>query len=359
MKTNKTRRTISVETNFFLFAVSNYQPSPEPYRRDSTIIFTDARTSFGSDTDSVSRDSTVSSSGSDMTAILQEEMDVSVDDLKQLTESGSKIAMEIAAIHVGNSNELLHETDNAPNELPPAMELSKTFTHNQKRVPNDVKRNPELAITNEASNFKENAADHTRKDNTLKRLIDSKNNEDLSADNSLSSSYDMQSSCSSIASSRASSKSTGKESFRGKNSSKNGGKGFLSKLKGFRNSFRVKKSGGISIEKKEKLKVSESLCDGNNEISRRFPSSTDANANVLPKSRNRTKSDTGVAQTRGTQSISRRSYDAFRHPNNNLRNVVGVKSVSSEHLSAYRINSTPNMNAIAARSLDVLAETCI
>jgi hypothetical protein len=284
-------------------------------------------------------------------------MDISVDDLRQLTESGSKIGIDITAIHVGDSNEHLDATDSLPDELPPAMELSKTFEHYQKRMPADTRRNTELVVINEATNSNENGTtERTSKNNTLKRLIDAQNNESLSADNLLSSGYNMQSSCSSIASSRASTKSTGTDSSKGKNSSKNGGKGFLSKLKGFRNSFR-KKSDSISFEKKGKINESESIYDENEEIARRFPSSTDANANVLATPRNRTKSETGHVQ--GTQVIARRSYDAFRHPNNNLRNVVGVKSVSSDHLNAYRINNTANINAIAARSLDVLAETCI
>ncbi len=305
-----------------------------------------------------------------MTVILHEEMDISVDDLKHLTESGSKIGIEISPIDVETGEELLDEPNNVADELPPAMELSRTFTNYQKRVGGNVKANPELVITDEASNLKENASfpKNIRKNNTLKRLVDAQNNENLSPDNSLPSSYDMQSSCSSIASSRASSKSNGTETFKGKNSSKNGGKGFFRKLKSFRNSFRVKKSDSISFEKKEnesknssrKIKEDcEDLYDGSENICRRFPSSTDANANVLSKPRGRTKSETRFVHTQGTQPISRRSYDASRHPNYNLRDVVGVKSVSSDHLNAYRINNTADMNEITAKSLDVLVETCI
>ena len=352
-----------------LFIVSNCQPSPEPYRRDSTIIYTDARTSFGSDTDSISRESTVSSSGSDMTVILHEDMDISVDDLKQLTESGSKIGIEIAPIDVETGDELFDDPDNVPDELPPAMELSNSLTNYQKRVPGNIKGNWDLPMTKEDYNSKKNASssENAGKNSTLKRLIDAQNNENFSNDNLVPSSCNMQSSCSSIASSRASSKSTGTENSKGKNSSKNGGKGFLSKLKSFRNSFRVKKSDTISFEKngnrskdpEGKVTECENLYRGSDGVPRRFPSSTDANANVLSKPRNRTKSETRSAQTQGPQAMSRRSYDAFRHPNNDLRNVVGVKSVSSDHLNAYRINNTPYVNEITAKSLEVLVETCI
>lgn len=354
-----------IQIYFFLLTVSNYQPSPTPYRRDSTIIFTDARTSFGSDTDSISRDSTVSSSGSDMTVILHDDMDISAEDLKQLTESGSKIGIEIAPIHVETGNEPLADPSNNPDELPPAMELSKTFTNYQERIPDQSKEgNPKVK---ETSKSKENSSstENSGKNNTLKRLVESLHNDNLSNDNLLPSSYNMQSSCSSIASSRASSKSTGTEGFKGKNSSKNGGKGFLSRLKNFRNSFRAKKSDSISLEKNgkkspENLGILEGKAHNRTEdLPRRFPSSTDANANVVSSSRNRTKSESKVAKTHEAQAMSRRSYDVFRHPNNDLRRVVGVKSVSSDHLNAYRVNNSPPVDEITAKSIEVLVETCI
>ena len=350
-----------IQIYFFLFTASNHQPSPTPYRRDSTIIYTDARTSFGSDTDSISRDSTVSSSGSDMTVILHDDMDISAEDLKQLTESGSKIGIEIAPIHVETGEEPLADPSNNPGELPPAMELSKTFTNYQERISDqNEKVNPKIMETPNLSSL-----ENSGKNNTLKRLVESLHCENLSKDNLLPPSYNnMQSSCSSIASSRASSKSTGTEGSKEKNSSKNGGKGFLSRLKNFRNSFRAKKSDSISFDKNGKKSENLGILEGkdhnrNEDLSRRFPTSTDTNANVLSSSCNRTKSESKVAETHGAQAMSRRSYDVFRHPNNDLRRVVGVKSVSSDHLNAYRVKNSPPAGEITANSIEVLVETCI
>lgn len=310
-----------------LFTASTVQPSPTPYRRDSTIIYTDARTSFGIDADSISRDSTISSSGSDMTVILPEDMDISVEDLKQLTETSSKIGIEISPIPVETSEDCSNDLNNDLGELPPAMELSNSFRNYQKCFSDHHNTNRELAVTKVASNLRETTSSqiHIGKSNTLKRFVDAKNNECLHSESLVPSS--MQASCLSIASSRGSGKSTGTENCKGKDSSKNSKKGLLSKFKSFRNSLRIKKSDSISFQKK-----------------------TDGNANVLSKHRDKTKSE---------NVISRKSYDAFRHPNSSLRDVVGVKSVSSDHLNAYRVNNKSHVDEITAKSLEMLVETCI
>lgn len=307
----------------------------------------------------------MSSSGSDMTVILHDDMDISVEDLKQLTESGSKIGIEIAPIHVETADELLAGRSSNPDELPPAMELSNTFANYQQRVPEQNKNvNPKTRETSKKLKENSSSTENSGKNNTLKRLVDSLHNENLSNDNLLPSSYNMQSSCSSIASSRASSKSTGTEGSKGRSPSKNGGKGFLSRLKSFRNSFRAKKSDSVSFEQNGNNSRNNGVMEGNyhnrNEtLSRRFPSSADANANVVSSSRSRTKSESKGAQTHGAQVMSRRSYDVFRHPNNDLRRVVGVKSVSSDHLNAYRVNNASHVNEATAKSIEVLVETCI
>ena len=305
-----------------------------------------------------------------MTVILHEDMDVSVDDLKQLRESGSKIGMEIAPIDMETGNEKLDDPD-VVDEMPPAMKLSNTFENYQKRISGNVKVNPELVIGTESCNFQEHAStpENNSKNNTLKRYRSAKNNQNISGDNLAPSSGSVQSSCSSIASSRGSSKSTGTEGSRGKLSTKNGGKGFFSRLKNIRNSLRVKKSDSTTFEKREKksknsksdTQESEAFHHESDDISRQLTSSTDANANVVSKPRNRTMSHTRVMNTQPTQPlIARRSYDAFRHPNNNFRsNVVGGKSMSSDHLNACRISNTLHIDEATAKSLEVLVETCI
>ena len=306
----------------------------------------------------------MSSSGSDMTVILHDDMDISVEDLKQLTESGSKIGIEIAPIHVETADELLAGRGGNPNELPPAMELSNTFANYQQRVPEQNKNvNPKTKETSKTLKENSSSTENSGKNNTLKRLVESLHNENLSNDNLLPSSYNMQSSCSSIASSRASSKSTGTEGSKGRSLSKNGGKGFLSRLKSFRNSFRAKKSDSVSFEQNGNNSrngvIEENDHNRNENLSRRFPSTTDSNANVVSSSRSRRKSESKDAQTHGAQVMSRRSYDVFRHPNNDLRRVVGVKSVSSDHLNAYRVNNASHANEVTRKSIEVLVETCI
>ena len=346
---------------------NNHQISPEPYRRDNTIVYTDARTSFGSDTDSISRDSTISSSGSDMTVILQEDIDISVDDLRQLKESGSKIGIDIAPIVVETGDDLLEGCSDIPTEMPPAMELSKSLKNYQMSIPKNVHSNSQSIPIKETISLRENPPSMPLSDKST--FPHFKNSERLSSHCSTPSNSNASSACSSVASSRASSKTTVNEGSEGKNSSKSseGGKGFFSRLKSFRSSFRAKKSDHNSFDKKGKFskntqgkrKEHNIICNENEGMSQQFSTNTDNNSNVLFKHRNRTKSETRIVNTKSNEALSRRSYDAFRHPNNSLSDVVGAKSVSSDHLNRYRVTNAPNFNEVNAKSLEMLVETCI
>ena len=160
-----------------------------------------------------------------------------------------------------------------------------------------------------------------------------------------------------------------------------GGKGLFSRLKNIRKSFRGKKGEGKNLEKSgkasrnsvKKIEKREKTPDTDirGVLDSRSLTRIDDNSNEMnkktnkpPKSRDLTASPeyrTKVVRKdvlAVTDEKSRRLNEALRQSGATLRRVVGVKSISSDHLNSLRINQ-PSGFEISAKSLEVLLETCI
>lgn len=280
----------------------------------------------------------MSSSGSDMTVILHEDTNISAEDLKHMTESGAKIGIELDAVYVEATDEETNKRKSFLDELPPAMELSNTFT-------NYPLKNTEVPPPSQESTSKD---DH-EPSSSLTAERNSKNFSCPFPDNGASSGSYLETknlnntlpSCISLASSHASNKSNDHtECSNEKNLSRNvEGKGFFARLKSFRKSFRRTRS---MVGSKESLRTTSPAFD--------------ANANVL-SGLDVKPSLKGIK----AQDLSRTSRfnKGLRHLDNCHQRVVGLKSVSSDHLNHYRISTVSQTDAISAKSLEILIETCI
>lgn len=379
-------------------------PSPVPYRRDKTIVYVDARSSFDSDTDSISHDSTISSSGSEMTVITNDDRNISAGDLRQLAQSGSDIGIDIDPLDVDFSDDFPDSSDSTPEKTrPDPTDWSTTPDDPPTRQAKHSVNSDEVLKSRVATSFEEpgynrsysskgtgnnqtlahafgepgnerNRSEHFKRPNDSEELLTPPGQRSSG------------SSFSSITSSRESGKGIGtssSESSKGKHSGKSGesGKGFMSRLKSIRNSFRGKKTDGKGSEKSGKssrnaAKNAEKCEKAASADIRRVLGSRslpifDSNSNEMSertkeikKLIDKTTSSDDCSKVTNQESLSakdgqsRRSYEALKQPSDNLRSVVGVKSVSSDHLYSYRANR-PQFRKVSTKSLEVLVETCI